>query len=148
MTPKDALHRTVMDYPGGAEALACRLGMNAQVLRNKINPNSTSHHPSLHDVEQIMHMTGNAAVLHSLAKGMGYTCTEIMAEGEANDMAVLEHISKIWKTNGLVGTEVHSALEDSRISPHELVRIKDAVHRTTTALHDLIKRLEGMSENV
>lgn len=145
MTPKDALHMTVMSYPGGAEALASRLGMNAQILRNKINPNSTSHHPSLHDVEQIMHMTENPAVLHSLAKGIGYTCTKIMAEGEANDMAVLEHIAIIWKTNGHVGNEVHCALEDGRISQQELSRIKDAVHRTTTAMHDLIKRLEGMS---
>lgn len=145
MTPQDALHMTVMSYPGGAEALAARMGMNAQILRNKINPNSTSHHPSLHDIERIMYMTDNPAVLHSLAKGMSHTCTKIMSEGEANDVALLEHIAIIWKTNGQVGNEVHCALEDGHISQHELVRIKDAVHRTTTAMHDLIKRLEGMS---
>ena len=146
MTPADALYKTVSNYPGGAEALAPRLGMSPQILRNKANPNNHTHHPNLNDIEQIMSFTGDVSVLHSLAKSQNYTCTQILAEGEANDMAVLEHISKVWKTNGHVGNEVHCALEDGRVSVHELARIRDAIHRTTTALHSMYKRLEGMSE--
>ncbi len=40
----DAAHKVIHGYPGGCESLAPRLGMAPQVLRNKANPNTESHH--------------------------------------------------------------------------------------------------------
>lgn len=58
MSPQDAIHHVVHDFPGGAEALAPRIGRGAQVLRNKVTLEGVagvrrSHEPTLADVAAI-----------------------------------------------------------------------------------------------
>nr|WP_315481485.1 phage regulatory CII family protein [uncultured Undibacterium sp.] len=146
MTPADAFYRTVFDAEGGPESLAPRLGMSAQVLRNKANPNIQTNHPTLTDIDRVMTFTGNVSVLHALAKNQSHVCIAIDDHANACDTAILELVAKVWSTNGDVGQAVNDTLADGRVEAHEVRRVDEAIHRTVTALHDMAARLKGMSE--
>lgn len=146
MTPEDAFYATVFDSPGGPESLAPRLGMSAQVLRNKANPNIETNHPTLRDIRRAMSITGDLGVLHALAQEQSHVCIPVESDGQASDMAVLELIARVWQTNGCVGTAVNETLADGRVEKHEIDKVADQVHRTVTALHELLGRLKGMAE--
>lgn len=146
MTPADAFYQTVFTTPGGPESLAPRLGMSAQVLRNKANPNSVTNHPTLAEIEKVMTITGNVAILHALAQSQNHICISIDTHSHACDTAILELVAKVWSTNGDVGQAVNDTLADGRVEAHEVKRVDDAIHRTITALHDMAARLKGLSE--
>lgn len=63
----DAAHKTVHAYPGGSESLAPRIAMSAAVLRNKVNPNNSTHHLTLVEASEVMGVTGDYRILHALA---------------------------------------------------------------------------------
>jgi len=65
MNTIDAAYHTVHDYPGGAEALAPRMGMSAAVLRNKVNPNNTTHHLTYAEAQRIVALTGDVRMLQA-----------------------------------------------------------------------------------
>ncbi|MFC0351847.1 phage regulatory CII family protein [Undibacterium danionis] len=146
MTPQDAFYQTVTTFSGGVESLAPRLGMSAQILRNKANPNNVHNYPSLSDIERTMTITGNVIILHALAQSQSHICIPINTDSSACDTAILELVAKVWSTNGDVGQAVNDTLADGRVEAHEVKRVDDAIHRTITALHDMAARLKGLSE--
>ncbi|MCG8991797.1 hypothetical protein LH427_01920 [Laribacter hongkongensis] len=143
MDPMDAAYMTVHEYPGGAPALAPRLGMGSKVLCNKVRQTCDTHHFTLREADSLMGVTGDLRILHALASKHGGIFVE-SPEGEASDSALLELVAKIWAGHGDVGTEVSAALEDCRIESHEVERIRRAVYRTQMAMATLVMRLEGM----
>jgi hypothetical protein len=146
MNTHDAFHDTVHSAPGGCEALAVRLGMSPAVLRNKANPNAVANIVGLRDVERVMALTENYAVLHALAQNCGHVCIPVEADASASDMAVLEMVTKVWSAGGEVAAEVHATLADGIVEQHEIERVKAAVYRTVQALNAMVGRLEGMAE--
>lgn len=69
---EDAAYNTVHDYPGGAEALAPRMGKSAKVLDSKVNRNEFKHHLTLHEAVQIMGLTGDHRMLRAICRHLGY----------------------------------------------------------------------------
>jgi hypothetical protein len=146
MNPYDAFQKTVFDAPGGVESLAPRMGISAGILRNKANVNIKANVASGHDWDMAMALTGDYQVLHALAANHGHICFKFDHAAPASDMAVLELISKIWMTNGEVGAAVNETLADGRVEKHEVAHVRQAVYRTTSALMEMLVRLEGMAE--
>jgi hypothetical protein len=144
MNAQDALHKTVHNYPGGCEALAARMGVAAGVLRNKVNPNAGYHKPTLDDVERVIALTGDVAVLHALASNAGHVCIPVDAAASSSDIEVLELAVKFWAASGDVGKEVHATLADGIVEQHEVAAVKTAVYKTVQALNEMVARLEGM----
>lgn len=145
MNHLDAFHHTVHSAPGGAEALASRLGMSAQVLRNKANPNSNTNKPTLDEASRLMGVTGDFSILHALAEQHGFVLTKL-DEQPASDMGVLENVTSIWQRLGDVANEVHKTLEDGRVEQHEVAAVRAAVFRAFGPMMQLIERLSGMAE--
>lgn len=146
MNARDAFHKTVHSYPGGCEALAARMGVAPGVLRNKANPAMGHHKPMLDDVELVMALTGDVAVLHALASNAGHVCIPVDAGASSSDIEVLELAVKFWAASGDVGKEVHATLADGIVEAHEVVRVKEAVYRTVQSLNEMVARLEGMTQ--
>jgi hypothetical protein len=146
MNVLDAFHQTVHSAPGGCEALAPRLGMQAGVLRNKANPNCATNKPTLDEVDRVIGLTGDCQVLHALAANQGHVCVKVERAESASDMGVLELMTKYWSTNGEVGTEIMEALADGRITKDELERVHSAIKRTERDLEQVFARLSGMAE--
>lgn len=135
MNIHDAVHATVRSYPGGSESLAPRMitttedgrekVMSAAVLRNKANPNNTTHHLTLAEADQIMGLSGDHRILHALAAEHGYTLQSI--EGEAADAGCL--MAAILATSAAKGDlagVISRALEDQVITPNEMTEIHKA----------------------
>ncbi|TWI65187.1 phage regulatory protein CII [Pseudoduganella lurida] len=142
----DAFYRTVHDAVGGCEALAVRLGMSAQILRNKANPNNPANRVLLEDVDQVMGITGDIRVLHALAANHGHVCVRTDPAASASDLAVLELVVQVMTGNGDVGAEVNRTLADGRVERHEIEAVEAAVYRTNQAMQQLVERLKGMAE--
>lgn len=145
MNHLDAFHQTVHTAPGGCEAIASRMGMSATILRNKANPNSATNKPTLDDADRLMGITGDFRVLHALAQNHGFVCTKV-DEQPACDMAVLESVTDIWQHLGTFGAEVHKAMADGRIEPHEVRAIEVAAFTMFRPVMQLVARVNGMSE--
>lgn len=72
MAPIDAAYYTAHKYPGGVRAIAQRMGMSANVLQNKVNPNNDTHHLTLAEAVALMDVSDNDAILMALAAHRGY----------------------------------------------------------------------------
>ena len=142
----DAFCESVLGAAGGVEGLAARLGMNAQVLRNKANPNISTNIPSLSDVDRVMALTADYRVLHALASTHGHVCVQVDESTTSSDLAVLELVTQVWQANGDVGKAVNDTLADGRVEPHEIANVRQAIYRTQKALFEMLTRLEGMAE--
>jgi hypothetical protein len=145
MNHLDAFHQTVHAAPGGCEAIAHRMGMSPQVLRNKANPNSETNKPTLDEADRLMGLTGDFRILEALAQNHGFVLTKI-DEQPASDMAVLESMSGLWQEFGNFGREVHEALADGRIEQHEIKEIDVALFTFFRLAMQVRSRLNGMAE--
>jgi len=146
MTPLDAAHATVHDYPGGSESLAPRLGMSGSILRNKVNANINTNHLTLVDADKMMSVTGDHRILEALAQHHGYVLVPVAFDTPASDSAILELVTKVWRHNGNVGKAVDDAFADGRITKRELDTIKQSIHRVEQAMHTMLARITEMSE--
>jgi hypothetical protein len=142
----DAFYNTVHRAAGGVEALAIRLGMSAQILRNKALPSNTSNKVHLEEADRVMALTGDYEVLHALARNHGFVCVKVHEDATASDLAVLELVAQVWVANGEVGREVHMTLEDGVVNASEVDRVETAVYRVNQSLSQMVARLKGMAE--
>ena len=146
MNITDAAYAVAHDYPGGTESLAPRLGMSGAVLRNKVNPNNTTHHLTLAEALRMSEMTGNTSIAHAFARALGLACIEIPAAENCADADVIELIAKSLETHGDVGKEIVRTLEDGKVEQHEAVRVRDRVWSHIVTVVSLASRIEGMAE--
>ncbi|WP_374537620.1 phage regulatory CII family protein [Chitinimonas taiwanensis] len=146
MTPLDAAYATVHDVLGGSEALGPRMGMSAAVLRNKVNLHNTTHHLTLAEADRLIALTGDARILHALAQTHAYLCVKVQDDIPASDMAVLEMVTQVWRSNGDVGASVDAVLADGRVERSELTAVRQALYRHQQHLVGLLQRLESMAE--
>lgn len=81
----DAAYATVRNYPGGAAALAPRLGMSVNTLLHKTSPAVTTHILSVQEALALQDFTGNHAILHAMAEALGYTCSRVTPDASGGD---------------------------------------------------------------
>jgi hypothetical protein len=67
-----AIHQTGLEAHGGIEALARRLGIGAQVLRNKLCPTTDTHKLTLRESMSMMDATGDCRILVVMNEMLGY----------------------------------------------------------------------------
>lgn len=146
MNIKDAMHHTVHDYQGGSESLGPRMGIVPAVLRNKVNPNSTSHHLTLIEADKMMTMTGDLRILEVLAQNHGYVLVPVAFDAPASDSAILELVTKVWRHNGNVGKAVDDAFADGRITKRELSAIEKTIYDLDSTLHAMLARIAEIAQ--
>lgn len=146
MNVADAAHMCVHSYPGGSESLAPRLGMSAAVLRNKVNTNNSTHHLTLAEADRMIGITGDMHILHALAAAHCQVVVPMADAEGACDMAVLEAISSLWSRNGDLGSAVHEALADGRLTQGELSKIRSAAYAVQQRMASLLERLGAMAQ--
>lgn len=146
MTPLDAAHATVHDYPGGSESLAPRLGMSGSILRNKVNANINTNHLTLVDADKMMSVTGDHRILEALAQQHGYVLVPVAFDTPASDLAILELVTRVWRHNGDLGQAVDNALSDGVITKHEISDINQTIHRAEQAMHTMLARIKQIAE--
>lgn len=92
---------TVHEYKGGSESLGPLVGISAAVLRNKVNPNNTTHHLALAEADRIVRMTGDARILAAFAHGNGYLLVKAPENCAESDVSVLEQVAALMVAHGI-----------------------------------------------
>ena len=141
----DAAHKTVHAYPGGSESLGPRIGMSAAVLRNKVNPNNTTHHLTLAEADEIMGVTGDHRLLQALAAHHGYSLQRLDMPADAG--GVLQTLLRANAAEGEFDRVLGDALADGLITPNELKAINDAGAAQQGATMMLLAKLRSLSES-
>jgi len=137
---------TVHDYKGGSEALGAVIGMSPAVLRNKVNPNNTTHHLTLAEADRIVRMTGDVRILAAFAHGNGYLLVKAPESCGESDMSVLEQVAALMIAHGTFGHEVYDALADGGVDQQEMQRVDAAGRALMEAVAGVARRLSGMAE--
>lgn len=149
MSPQDAIHHVVHDFPGGAEALAPRIGRGAQVLRNKVTHDGAagvrrSHEPTLADVSAITRITGDLRVLDALAAEVGAVVLRLPVIEALGDAALLDMVLTANDEYGQACAALRDGLADGEIDRMELERIERETLEAVRAQLELLDRLRGM----
>lgn len=143
---EDAVRSAVHDFPGGAQALAEQVGIGAQVLRNKINPNNDTHHLSLAEAVRVVHATGDLGVAHAFAEEFGGIFIPLGQCGDARTSTVLADISAMSAGFGDLIREVAEDISDGVLTRNEMQRIQKEANGLRRALGQLMADLEAMQE--
>ena len=146
----DAAHLTVRDYPGGGESLAPRVGMSPAILRNKCNPNVTTHRLAIDEASTIMAVTGDFRMLHALAEEHAFVCRRV-DEGSGNDRSMLDLLLSAEASKGAFAQAVADALADGLITEREMRQIDDAglgMQSTVMLLLNKLRTLTGVRVSV
>ncbi|PQV50999.1 phage regulatory CII family protein [Paraburkholderia sp. BL21I4N1] len=142
----DAAHAVAHDYPGGCESLAPRMGMSAAVLRNKVNPNNTTHHLTVAEAVRMSQITGDVRIAEAIANELGHALVKLPQVSDCCDSAIVEMMGKAWETHGDVGREITKTLEDGRVEHKEVARVEARIFAHAQVLFNLAARLRGMAE--
>lgn len=140
MNIQDAAHKTVKDYPGGSESLAPRIGMSAAVLRNKVNPNNTTHHLTLAEASEVMGVSGDHRILHALAAEHGYTLQSIDAPDSGTIMCAM--LAAAAAKGDLAGI-LSKAMADGHMSPNEASSIARACAAVQAAVAEVAQHAQA-----
>ncbi|WIA62280.1 hypothetical protein POS15_03380 [Stenotrophomonas sp. BIO128-Bstrain] len=137
------------DYPGGAEALATRLitvndkgeekPMSGAVLRNKINPNNTTHRLTLAEANEIMGLTGDHRILVALAAEHGYGLHGLEPPADAG--CLTSTILATSASKGHFAEMLHKCLQDGLITDNEFSELQSAATAVQSSLIVLMTRL-------
>jgi hypothetical protein len=142
-----AAELTVHEFKGGSESLGPLVGITPAVLRNKVNPNNTTHHLTLAEAVRICRMTADFRILTAWAHEAGFLLVKAPSHCQAeSDMSVLEQVVGFMVASGVYGQEIHKALADGGVDRQELTRIREAGAGVMTAVGELNTRLEGMAD--
>ncbi len=149
MSPQDAIHHVVHDFPGGAEALAPRIGRGAQVLRNKVTLEGVagvrrSHEPTLADVAAITRITGDLRVLDALAAEVGAVVLRLPTIDALGDSALLDMVLTANDEYGRACAALRDALADGEVDRLEFDRLERETLESVRAQLELLDRVRGL----
>ena len=122
MNIQDAAHRIGHEYPGGAVALAHRMGINPTVFNSKLNPNNTTHHLTLVEAQRMQQLTGRTDILEAMASELGYVVMHRPGTLDGCDIPAITRRSIIEFGEWM--HVVDAALLDSRVTPNEVRAIE------------------------
>lgn len=148
MDVNDALFALVHDYPGGSESLAPRMGLSPRVLRNKVQADCETHVPTVRDLRRAMALSKDLRPLHALCDEFEGVFVHTPPGEDPDDMAVLELMAAMWKSNGELGEAVHHALVDKVLTSEEFKRIEAAKYAYLQRIETMMNRLGTMVQPV
>ena len=148
MNITDAAYNTVHDYPGGASALAARMGIKSPaVLNSKVNPNTETHHLSLVEASKMMAMTGDFRVLQELNAEHGKIAIDLPEIPECRDLSLTDKVLCIGMKGGDVMSLFREIMADGRITEGEVKDMSKVIHQMHVALAELDKQIQACIDN-
>lgn len=147
MNTIDAAHRICEEFPGGAKALALRLGMRPAVLRAKCNPNGpangSTYQLGIIDAQRMQAMAGRYDILHAFADECGHASIPLP---DAHGDNLPHALAKTCAEFGDYLREVDQAMSDGRVTPNEIKRLEHELTEMIAAATALQAMLTGKGE--
>ncbi len=142
MNISDAAYKMAHEYPGGATALAARMGISKHVLNNKLNPHQQSHKLSLQEAEALSILTDDDRILRAFAQSMGQVCFRMEIDYSATgNKELFRSLSEMMSELGRFAETLRSSLNDHRISREEMNALSDHIHQLRTVEQEILNRV-------
>lgn len=120
MNVRDAAYYLVRDYPGGAVALAPRLGKKANTLSQEVRPPEGSAAKfGLLDAVTAMAFSGDHRVLYAIAAELGYVAVPMPDLADEHGEGA-ERLAAVAREFADVLTAAAGALADGTVTDNEL----------------------------
>jgi len=154
MNQHDALYKVARAYPGGLEALAQKMDISANVLRNKLAPGIESHYPSFEEVSQIVELCCAAQVkdallpLHAMLGRHGMAAFVVPEAENITTDDLSQTVCRVMSQVGSVAEVVSTALLDGIITHAEADLIEREFQGALTALGEWRARIRARSGRV
>lgn len=130
----DAVYRVVHDAPGGSAALAARMGVSANTLDHKANPNNTTHFMRPRELVDAQFFSGQHHVLQSMAHALGYTCTRATPDQSGGD-PVEAHMRMAMEWGELIRAFADATLAgDGNVTRNQMRRIEHHAQETIATI--------------
>lgn len=140
----DAAHHLVQAYPGGAEALAVRMGKNATTLRHEVNRTGQAK-LGLADAVSLSVLSRDLRILNAFAAELGCMVSQLPVSLGGDDTA-MHRVAELAREFGDVVATVTEATADGRISANELATIERNWAELTAAGQALVAHLRAKHE--
>lgn len=115
-----AIHQTAHDAHGGLPALARKIGIGEQVLRNKVCSTTDTHKLNIREMVAMMDATNDDRILEVIAGMRGYTLArKALPDAQSIVAAVLAADAE----HGDISREIQDALADGRLTEAEKASI-------------------------
>lgn len=137
MNIQDAAYQTVHDYQGGSESLAPRIGMSPAILRNKVNPNNTTHHLTLREASALMGVTNDFRILHGLAAEHDHVAQKCCADDAGS---ILSAMLVAAAAKGSLASTLSEAMADLKITTNEAALIAKHCAAVQEAMSEIASR--------
>ena len=148
LTVTDAAYHSVHDYPGGATALALRIGVSsAGVLSNKVNPLQDHHKLTLDEAVLVMAFSGDLRILHAIADRFDQLVVPVVRYDQVSDTALLETYTRLMKELGEFSSAFHDALSDGKFTRAELDGMRGELRDFERAGEELLNRAEQLVDD-
>lgn len=148
MNITDAAYNTVHDYPGGASALAARMGIKSPaVLNSKVNPNTETHHLTLAEASKLMALTGDFRILQALSAEHEKVAIDLPEIPECRDMSLTDKVLCIGMKGGDVMSLFREIMADGRITEGEVRDMSKVIYQMHVALAELNKQIQACMDN-
>ncbi|MBV8665481.1 MAG: phage regulatory CII family protein [Burkholderiaceae bacterium] len=149
MNQHDALYKVARAYPGGLEALAERMGVSVNVLRNKLAPGIDTHYPSFEEMSQIVELCYEASVkdallpIHALLARHNMAAFVVPEPETVNTDDLSQTVCRVMSQVGSVAEVVSDALLDGVITNAEADLIEREFQGALTALGEWRARIRA-----
>lgn len=133
----DAAYLIAHHHQGGVRDLAARMGVSANVLQHKLNPNNSTHHLTLREAIALHVLANNPAILHAMAAQLGYTCTPAIPDQSAGDPveAFMSMQREVGEFTASAADALHGGAQPSR---NALRRVKHQANELMAAVGHLV----------
>lgn len=138
LTLRRAVKEAVSRLPGGFVTAASHLRLNnPQDLRNRLSESTKeTHHINLHHFEEIIDLTGDERIAHSVAALFNGVFLPMPKFADLpDDGALLDDMLKVMESVGAYGRELRASLADGEIKPDEWQALSIKMQEIFTAVH-------------
>lgn len=132
----DAAYRIGHSYPGRVPALAVRMGVNADTLAKKLNPNCETHRLSVADSVHLQVAAGRNDILYAMASSLDHVC--IYMPDAAPDQVAMR-LAKVGAEVGDVFRVAQQVMADGKIDAAERRELKAQIAEAVGALAAVLK---------
>lgn len=128
-----AIHQTVHGF--GLPAMASKMGMREQTLRNKVNPTEEAHELKFREWLGTLDVSQNFSSLDAVCQQFGGHFVRDMERPNPRDL--LRALLAADSEHGDVTRSIREALRDGTIAPREMAEILREIGEAVSALNDL-----------
>lgn len=139
----DAAFHLAHDYPGGATALAARLGKNPGTFCHELTATGTAK-LGLMDAAKITLLTGNRAILNAFAAQAG--CMVLPLPGHAAGLDTFSALAETAREFSEFVASVADAARDGKVTANELARVDRELSEMIAAAQEIRATLAAMHE--